>query len=523
MDQPHADRLTRLPVLAALAMSLGWGIRGDYGHEAGAMLPGALLALAVALAAGRADWLARASTLALLGALGWAFGGQMSYGIVIGYTGAANLADVVYGYGALFLIGALWGGVGAGILGLGLTWKRERLESLVMPLVTLFAVWLLLDLTGLTAWLESRRAFHDTDWVAATAALIVGGVFHFGDRERRGAARLILTLAAGWWLGYGLLTLLIGLRMTPPRSDNWAGCVGLFVGLWLYLRREGNRAARLLAIYGLLAGGVGFALGDFLQMLGRAGWGPIGRYGALQQLDYWKWMERLFGLIMGLGVALGIRRLLREGLAPVELEPPGRRLRGLALGVLLIVMPWKNFVTNVRVWIERGQFSEPLLGMGPRGWILLIAALLTGMLAVAICRHLKGALPLVPADPFGRAQLLMLLLTWLFVVGDFTRVVAQLQTKGVLSVHVGFWSTAALVSILVVTSRPLLKKGIGGTESLARDGRDSRWRTGRPLLLAWALVPVLILALARLTLATHTDPLPGSRSRFGAEAPLVVP
>ena len=39
-------------ILAALAMSVGWGFRGDYGHEAGAMVPGALLGLAICLALG---------------------------------------------------------------------------------------------------------------------------------------------------------------------------------------------------------------------------------------------------------------------------------------------------------------------------------------------------------------------------------------------------------------------------------------------------------------------------------------
>ena len=34
-------------LLPALAMSVGWGFRGNYGHEAGAMVPGALVALAV--------------------------------------------------------------------------------------------------------------------------------------------------------------------------------------------------------------------------------------------------------------------------------------------------------------------------------------------------------------------------------------------------------------------------------------------------------------------------------------------
>ncbi|MFM8394172.1 MAG: hypothetical protein ACKOB4_09640, partial [Acidobacteriota bacterium] len=385
---PHRQAVI-LPLLSGLAMSLGWGIRGDYGHEAGAMLPGALVALAIVLTAGREDWLARAGTLAMLGAVGWAFGGQMSYGIVIGYTAASTLADVVYGYGSLFLIGALWGGIGAGVLALGLTWKRERLEAFVLPLVILYALWSILNLTTIVARLEARWSFHDTDWVAAAAALLVGGLFYLRPGPKREAARLMLALGGGWWVGFGLLTLLLGLRMTPPRSDNWAGCVGLFLALAIYLWREGNRAALLLVLYGLLAGGLGFAVGDFVQMLGRAGWGPIGQHEALQQLDYWKWMERLFGLIMGCGLGFGVCRLLRGELAPVETQPPARSLRGFALAVLLIVMPWENFVTNVRVWMEREQFRDSLLGVAPLGWILTIAILLTILLGVAIHRHLN--------------------------------------------------------------------------------------------------------------------------------------
>jgi hypothetical protein len=127
-----------LPLLAALAMSVGWGFRGDYGHEAGAMVPGALLALAVCLASGRVDWWQRASVLALLGALGWAFGGQMSYGMVIGYTAHSTFGNVLYGYACLFLIGALWGSVGAGVLALGVTEARSTLERFTGPLVTFY-------------------------------------------------------------------------------------------------------------------------------------------------------------------------------------------------------------------------------------------------------------------------------------------------------------------------------------------------------------------------------------------------
>ena len=45
--------------VTALALSIGWGIRGNFGHEYGAMIPGALAAMAVVLLSGRSDWLAR--------------------------------------------------------------------------------------------------------------------------------------------------------------------------------------------------------------------------------------------------------------------------------------------------------------------------------------------------------------------------------------------------------------------------------------------------------------------------------
>ena len=103
-------------ILPALAMSVGWGFRGDYGHEAGAMVPGALVALAICLTSGRQDWWRRATIIAMCGAIGWAFGGQMSYGRIIGYTASNSYGNVAYGYACLFIIGGLWAGTGAAIL-----------------------------------------------------------------------------------------------------------------------------------------------------------------------------------------------------------------------------------------------------------------------------------------------------------------------------------------------------------------------------------------------------------------------
>src|SRR2546422_11445383 len=66
-------------LLVMLSLSIGWGIRGNYGHEAGAMMPGALAAVAAALMSGREDWRRRVPYFAFFGALGWAFGGSISY------------------------------------------------------------------------------------------------------------------------------------------------------------------------------------------------------------------------------------------------------------------------------------------------------------------------------------------------------------------------------------------------------------------------------------------------------------
>ncbi len=495
-------------LLAAFAMSVGWGWRGDYGHEAGAMIPGALLALAICLAAGRADWVNRASLLALLGALGWAFGGQMSYGIVIGYTAASSLVDVLYGYACLFVIGALWGGVGAGILALGVTQTRSELERLAGPLVAFYAVLTLLNWSGAPDGLSERWSLHDSDWVAASAALLTAGLYAWLRPQARQACTLIAALAVGWWLGLILFALLLNWQMTPPRSDNWAGCVGLWIALVVYLYKTRNRAALMLSCYGLLAGGIGFAGADFVNMAGRAQWGFLGASETFRGMDAWKWMEQLFGFVMGLGVARGFARLAKNLSPPME-DEEGGSLRFLALMFLLIAMQWENLSKNLKDWTASQTLVDGLFGLAPQRWFLIVAVLLSAVLAWAIWKHCRNELFFIPADAFGRAQLLFLSLLWLAVVADLTRVIPVLKSKGVLYVHVTFWLTALLCTGIVLT----LRKGASAmTEAVAFD--DAGWRLQWRYWLCWAAVPLLIFALAKFTMAMHTEPLPGSHLRF---------
>ena len=99
-------------LLVLLSLSIGWGIRGNYGHEAGAMIPGALAGIAVALLSGREDWRRRVPYFAFFGALGWAFGGSIAYMVPPSYTFSGHLPSQVYGFFATFLEAFLWAGLG---------------------------------------------------------------------------------------------------------------------------------------------------------------------------------------------------------------------------------------------------------------------------------------------------------------------------------------------------------------------------------------------------------------------------
>lgn len=499
--------------LAGLAMSVGWGFRGDYGHEAGAMVPGALVGLAICLASGREDWWRRASIMAMCGAIGWAFGGQMSYGKVIGYTASSSFLDVTYGYASLFLIGGLWAGTGAALLAMSVTQPRSYLERFAGPLVVLWVVWFALDLSGYTEQLVDRWYLHDTDWVAASSALIVAGAIAFIFPNARPACRLIATLAGGWWIGYLLLTVTLGLRMTPPRSDNWSGCVGLFVALLIYLRTRRDRAALRMAGFGLLAGGLGFVAGDFVNMLGRAQWGPIGRYEVLQGLDYWKWMEQGFGLIMGLGVGAAFLGRARTKLAPPPEDQTSGHLNIVAAVFLLIVMMWKNLYKNVRTWGSNEEIPAQFFTIDARWWFLFVGILLTAVTAVAIIRHRRGGLDLIPTSPVGKAQLLFLFILWVAIMAACAQALPRLAHKGIFFVHTTFWITGALSS-LIMLSLPF-KARVHAAETIPAD--DSSWRVTLGCWVCCLLVPLLLIAFAYLTVASHTEPLHGSHLRFSAE------
>src|SRR5260221_9746242 len=132
-------------LLTALSLSIGWGIRGNFGHEYGAMIPGALAAMAVVLLSGREDWWRRIAYFGMFGALGWSFGGSISYMQVIAYTHSGHSGSVLYGFACLFVIGFLWAAMGGAGTALPALLDRQRLTEFFVPVTAVFVAWTLQD------------------------------------------------------------------------------------------------------------------------------------------------------------------------------------------------------------------------------------------------------------------------------------------------------------------------------------------------------------------------------------------
>jgi hypothetical protein len=277
-----------------------------------------------------------------------------------------------------------------------------------------------------------------------------------------------------------------------------------------YLIRRQNRAALKIALCGFLAGGIGFAVGNFVNMLGRAQWGPIGSLSALQGLDYWKWMEQLFGMIMGIGVGLVFLRCVRRNLVPPAEDKSSGNLNTVGLVFLLIVMMWSNLYKNVRNWAKGSHIPEHLFGIQTEWWFLLVGLMLSAVVLAAIIRHHRQELPLAPSGAFGRGQFLFLIILWVAIAGAFMQAFPGMSGKGVFFVHMTFWITGGVCSLIVLG---LSGKPKRQPESILA-ASDHFWRPGVRYWISWLLVPVLIILLTYLTVSLSDGPLLGSHLRF---------
>ena len=429
----------------------------------------------------REDWWRRAAYFAFYGALGWSLGGSISYMMVIGYTHSGTAVDIAYGFACLFVIGFLWAAPG----GAGSVWAgvvdRDRLTEFFTPLIVLFTVWAALgglsnlaefDATKFAGYMgptltqavgyfhDDSLSWYDSDWLAAWSAIAAMlGLAACRGRMCR-ASLLIFQLAVGWWLGFGLLTLLAGLRMTPPRSDNWAGMVGLVAALFWYLFRQKLTAVSWAALACGMMGGVAFTLAQIFKLLGIRALG-VSNDNWNSLLEGWKiagwnanWhslWEQTAGAIFGVGVALVLGTLSARVPAVNDRNATRRWTEVYAVAFTLLVVTFLNIRKNVwTIWLPNHDVPETLVGLPIQLFFDLMYLFLAGCVLWLLVMHRLGRrVPLLTDNPQGRGQLLFGVFLWWIIVGNLGRLIPfhpqRLITEGV--IHVG----ACIVTVLALS------------------------------------------------------------------------
>ncbi|HEV3138442.1 MAG TPA: hypothetical protein VGZ26_11075 [Pirellulales bacterium] len=466
--------LSFLAVLfVALALSIGWGVRGNWGHEYGAMIPGALAAMAAVLVSGREDWYRRIPFFAFFGAVGWSFGGSISYMHVIAYTHSGHALSVVYGFACLFLIGFLWAAIGGAGTALPAFLSRDRLTELLIPVSTVFAAWVAQDIffnvyfAGLRKQVQdgiitreqlhdqvSWINWHDTDWIAVVVAAAALLVLSAVRRRICWGTSLALHLCAGWWLGFTALTIGLGLRMTPPRGDNWAGALGMTVAMFVFLRRQRELGVAWAALVTGLFGGLGFS-GATLVKLILIHPGLQERFlGGPTTSNWHSVLEQSFGFVSGVGVGLVMGCLASWAPKLSELPPVRRWAEPLLVFFVMLVITYVNIVKNIdAVWLTgENPTLQPLLwGYSSHTWFNLAYIALAVTVAWPLwAYYYRGRhLEILPSSSLGKGQLFFVIFLWWIIMGNLARTVPfheqRLITEGVIHVNACLCTLLALL------------------------------------------------------------------------------
>lgn len=456
-------------ILTAMALSAGWGVRGNFGHEYGALMPGALAAMAAVLLSGRRDWLGRLPFFALFGAIGWSFGGSISYMMVIGYTHSGHSPSVLYGFASLFLIGFLWAAPGGAGTALPAEADRDRLVELFPPTLAVFAAW---QLQGrlLEPWLRRMGCslnWYDTDWLGVSVAIAAALAYAALRRRIDRATSLILHMGIGWWAGFLILTVILGLRMTPPRGDNWAGMTGMVAGLLAYCLRTGlPQSARAMLVTGFV-GGISFAGASMIKLAAvTSGY----------ETNWHSVLEQTTGFINGLGLALAVAGLSRR-VAPIadgEAPASGRWPERLAVAFTLLVIPLVNFRKSVGRWVEVQAVPATMYGLTAESWFDLGFAFATVALFALMMRHDRRPIAVVPEDALGRGQALFLMLLAMVVVGNFGKAVVKFTDQRLITEGVIYANAVACTLILLLAS-PARGEAASGVAPVPSATLPVRW------------------------------------------------
>ncbi len=680
-------------LLAAVSLSIGWGIRGNFGHEYGAMLPGGLTAIAVCLMSGRADWRARVTYFGMFGALGWAFGGSISYMQVVGYTHSGHAASQYYGFFCLFVIGFLWGGMGGAGTAFPAVADRERLTELFRPICWVFGFWLVCNLTIFPlieqwesayaeTWSrhESPLYWFDADWIQAFTALIALFLFDIWDDRLRNVSRwrgiglgalaaaavaavlavrvcaspgaavmlfaalccvaalgsfavrpvlgafalagallgwvlqwllgalgllpalagvvlrregdldmarrfaetegipyeaaldsfvinwpqffldvpqhlgwmlgivatvclyfamygrfkagssLLAHMAAGWFISFLVFPTLLGVRMTPPRADDWAGILGLFAGAMLWLCRQRMFGVVFAAVVSGTVGGLGFSGASCIKLLMVAPGNPartgdetaVAAWAHWQSANWHSFLEQTYGFINGIGIALALGLLATRAGRLRDEQRQRKWTEVFAAAFVLLLLTFLNIFKNVRQWREHGAVPDAMAApwfksftLPAEGWFVLMWGLMSLAGLYVLMQHRKRPIAAIPENWLGKGQLFYLVLLWIMVIANFERALPAFTAQRILTEGTIFVNAIlASVMVLLWPVRLAVEPPTRGRDSWGPEFGWAAAGLAAALLVAGALMPAAVRGVYGDAHAGHS----GANYRFGEKA-----
>ena len=331
--------------IPALALSLGWGIRGQFGGRHGAAIAGALFGLTVAAVFGHAQ----AISFAGVCAVAMSFGGTMTYGQTIRRAHDSEDA-AAYGWAmfGLTVKGVVWIGVAGAWIGIAAGHRAYSLAEIVVLIIGQVVV-------GLVGVGVVNRPHEPPDRMPK---------IYFSDRESESAR-------VEWWGGllFGYLALMLYLAVV--KEDLFAFGLGVFGAF----------------------GGLGFPLGQSIQMTGRSFRGFS--TGVQRWVDWWKVMELTFGLAAGGALGFGWWLLDRmgfaAGLAPLPSAPIGVQVTLVCVyGVLFVATMLGSNVARIPLMAPfvGGVLLLPAVVGDGIGGVCVVGVLLCAVSASGVARQL---------------------------------------------------------------------------------------------------------------------------------------
>ena len=263
-------------ITSAMAGGMGWGIRGQYGHETGAMIAGVLVSLILVFLFCPNNNSIQVVRAAALGTIAMGFGGSMTYGQTVGLTHDApligNWSSLCWGMIGLAIKGGVWIGFFGFFFGLGLGGKRYRPVEILLLCTSMLTV------------------------------LVIGWLVFNSPHDPENKKLPLLYFSDHWKWEPGV--------QLKHRPEIWGGLwCALILGVTYAALAKKDIMARNLAFWGIIGGALGFPIGQTLQATNA--WNPeffrqsfIGPF--TQKFNWWNIMETTFGTVMGATVGLGL-------------------------------------------------------------------------------------------------------------------------------------------------------------------------------------------------------------------------